>query len=120
MPYITKVYASPVQGQEDIMGPVHAMPRWLWAILTGPAAHYGTLLKHVEVTSDWGVVSKVLRFQQLEHHLLDICLQITHLEAEFRGVSQAQATSKGRLELAHLDFYVSDLHILATPKPRGG
>jgi hypothetical protein len=43
MPYVTKVYASPAQGQEDVMGPVHSMPEWLWAILMGPAAHYGTV-----------------------------------------------------------------------------
>jgi hypothetical protein len=74
MPYVTKVYALPAQGQEDVMGLVHSMPRWLWVILTGPAAHYNMLLKHVEVTGDWGVVREVLWFQQLEHHLLDIRL----------------------------------------------
>jgi hypothetical protein len=50
-PFVTEVYASPAAGQEDVMGPVHAMPGWLWSILTGPAAHYGKLLKHVEVTN---------------------------------------------------------------------
>jgi hypothetical protein len=69
-------------GQEDIMGPVHSLPGWLWSLLTRPTAHYGTLLKHVEVTNDWGMVGEVLQFQQLEHHLLDLCLQIAHLEAE--------------------------------------
>jgi hypothetical protein len=59
-PFITEVYASPVQGQEDIMGPVHSLPGWLWSLLTRPAAHYSTLLKHVKVTNDWGVVEKVL------------------------------------------------------------
>jgi hypothetical protein len=33
------------------------------------------------------VVGEVLRFQQLEHHLSDLRLQIAHHEAEFRGVS---------------------------------
>jgi hypothetical protein len=61
-PFVTEVYTSPAAGQEDVMGPVHAMPGWLWSILTGPAAHYGMLLKHVEVTNDWGVVGEVLRF----------------------------------------------------------
>jgi hypothetical protein len=51
-PFVTEVYASPAAGQEDVMGPVHAMPGWLWSLLTGPAAHYGTLLKHIEVTND--------------------------------------------------------------------
>jgi hypothetical protein len=59
------------------------------------------------------VVGEVLRFRQLEHHLSDLCLRITHHEAEFRGVSQAQATSKGRLELAHIDYYASDLRVLS-------
>jgi hypothetical protein len=70
------------------------------------------LLKHVEVTNDWGVVSEVLRFRQLKHHLCDLCLQIAHLEAETRGVLQAQSTSKGRLELTHLDYFASDLRVL--------
>jgi hypothetical protein len=59
-PFVTEVYAS--AGQEDILGPVHAMPGWLWSLLMGPAAHYGMLLKHVEVTNDWGMVEEVLRF----------------------------------------------------------
>jgi hypothetical protein len=86
-PFVTEVYASPAAGQEDVMGPIYAMPGWLWSILTGPATHYGTLLKHVEVTNDWGVVGEVLRFQQLEHHLSDLHLRIAHHKAEFRGVS---------------------------------
>jgi hypothetical protein len=59
-PFVTEVYASPAVGQEDVMGPVHTMPGWLWSILTGPATLYGTLLKHVEVINDWGVVGEVL------------------------------------------------------------
>jgi hypothetical protein len=117
-PFVTEVYASSATGQEDVVGPIHAMPRWLWSLLMGPAAHYGMLLKHVEVTNDWGLVGEVLQFRQLEHHLSDLRLQIAHHEAEFRGVSQAQATSKGRLELAHIDFYAVDLCILST-EPRG-
>jgi hypothetical protein len=117
-PFVTEVYASPTTGQEDVMGPIHAMPGWLWSLLTGPAAHYSMLLKHIKVTNDWGVVGEVLRFQQLEHHLLDLCLQIAHHEAEFRGVSQAQATSKGHLELAHINYYASDLRVLSS-EPRG-
>jgi hypothetical protein len=57
-----EVYASPAQGQEDVMGPIHALPGWLWSLLTEPATHYGTLLKHIKVTNDWRVVGKVLRF----------------------------------------------------------
>jgi hypothetical protein len=56
-PFVTEVYASLATGQEDVMGPVHTMPGWLWLLLTGPTTHYGTLLKHVEVTNDWGVTS---------------------------------------------------------------
>jgi hypothetical protein len=113
-PFVTEVYASPASGQEDILGPIHAMPGWLWSLLTGPAAHYGTLLKHIEVTNDWGMVGEVLWFQQLEHHLSDLCLQIAYHEAEFRGVSQAQATAKGRLEFTHIDYYVADLCVLSS------
>jgi hypothetical protein len=81
--FITEVYASPAQGQEDVIGPIHALPNWLLSLLIGPATHYGTLLKHVEAVNDWGVVDEVLRFWQLKHHLSDLCLQIAHLEAEF-------------------------------------
>jgi hypothetical protein len=28
----------------------------------GPATQYSMLLKHIEVTNDWGVVREVLRF----------------------------------------------------------
>jgi hypothetical protein len=119
-PFVTEVYASPATGQEDIIRPVHAMPGWLWSLLTGPAAHYGTLLKHVEVTNDWGVVGEVLRFQQLEHHLSDLRLRIAHHEAEFKGVSQAQAMVKGCLELTHIDYYASDLCVLSSLESRGG
>jgi hypothetical protein len=84
----------------------------------GPTTHYSTLLKHVEVTNDWGVVGEVLQFQQLEHHLSDLCLQIAHHEAEFQGVSQAQATAKGRLKLAHIDYYALDLRVLSS-EPQG-
>jgi hypothetical protein len=94
------------------------MPGWLWSLLTGPTTHYGTLLKHVEVTNDWGVVGEVLRFRQLKHHLSDLHLQIAHYEAEFRGVSQAQVASKGCLELTHIDYYASDLQVLSS-EPRG-
>jgi hypothetical protein len=73
-PFVTEVYASPAQGQEDIMGPVHALPSWLYSLLVEPTAHYGTLLKHVEAINDWGVVSEVLRFWQLEHYLSDLHL----------------------------------------------
>jgi hypothetical protein len=113
-PFVTEVYASPAAGQEDVLGPVHAMPGWLWLLLTGPATHYGMLLKHVEVTNDWGVVGEVLRFQQLKHHLSDLHLRIAHHEAEFKGVSQAQAAAKGRLELVHIDYYAADLRVLSS------
>jgi hypothetical protein len=66
------------------------------------------------------VVREVLRFQQLKHHLSDLRLRIAHHEAELKGVSQAQAASKGRLELAHIDYYASDLHVLSSSKFRGG
>jgi hypothetical protein len=59
-PFITKLYASPAMGQEDVMRPVHLLLRWLWGLLTGPAAHYGTLLKHVKAINNWGVVREVL------------------------------------------------------------
>jgi hypothetical protein len=119
-PFVTEVYASLAAGQKDVMGPVHTMPGWLWSLLMGPALHYGMLLKHIEVTNDWGVIGEVLRFRQLEHHLSDLHLRIAHHEAEFKGVSQAQATAKGRLELTHIDYYASDLHVLTTPESQGG
>jgi hypothetical protein len=119
-PFITEVYASPAQGQEDVIGPIHSLPGWLWSLLTRPAAHYGMLLKHIKVTNNWGVVGEVLQFRQLEHHLSDLHLRITHLEAEMRGVSQAQSASKGRLELTHIDFFASDLRVLSSPKSRIG
>jgi hypothetical protein len=28
-PFVTEVYASLAQGQEDVMGPVHSLPGWL-------------------------------------------------------------------------------------------
>ncbi|HEX3641283.1 MAG TPA: hypothetical protein VHV10_08335 [Ktedonobacteraceae bacterium] len=59
-PFVMEVYASPTVGQEDVMGPIHAMPKWLWLLLTGPTAQYGTLLKYIEVTNDWGVIGEVL------------------------------------------------------------
>jgi hypothetical protein len=59
-PFVIEVYASPAQGQEDVMGPIHALPNWLLLLLTGPAAHYGMLLKHVKAINDWGVIGKVL------------------------------------------------------------
>jgi hypothetical protein len=117
-PFVIEVYTFPAAGQEDVLGPIHAMPGWLWSLLTGPAAHYGTLLKHIKVTNDWGMVGEVLRFRQLEHHLSDLRLRIAHHEAEFRGVLQAQATAKGCLELAHINYYASDLRVLSS-EPRG-
>jgi hypothetical protein len=66
------------------------------------------------------MVSEVLQFRQLEHHLLDLCLQIAHLKAKFQGVSQAQSTMKGRLELAHLDYYMANLCVLSAPESCGG
>jgi hypothetical protein len=50
--FVTKVYTSPAKGQEDTMGPIHSLLSWLLALLTGPAAHYGMLLKHVEATNN--------------------------------------------------------------------
>jgi hypothetical protein len=47
-----EIYATLSKGEEDNMGPVHSLPHWLLAILTGPATHYGTLLKHVEATNN--------------------------------------------------------------------
>jgi hypothetical protein len=73
-PFVTKVYTSPAKGQEDTMGPIHSLPSWLLSLLTGPAAHYGTLFKHIEATNNWGVVGEVLRFRQLKHHLSDLHL----------------------------------------------
>jgi hypothetical protein len=120
-PFVTEVYASLAHKEgEDTMGPVHTLPNWLLSLLIGPAAHYSTLLKHVKAINNWGLVGEVLQFQQLEHHLLDLRLRIAHLEAKFQGVSQAQATSKGQLELGHLDYYAADLHILSAPKSHGG
>jgi hypothetical protein len=50
--FVTEVYASPAQGQEDVMEPVHTLPNWLLSLLIGLAAHYGTLLKHVKAIND--------------------------------------------------------------------
>jgi hypothetical protein len=66
------------------------------------------------------MVGEVLRFRQLEHHLCDLRLWIAHLEAECWGVSQAQSASKERLELAHLNYFTSDLHVLTGLESQGG
>jgi hypothetical protein len=116
-PFITEIYAVPVKGDEDNLGPVHSLPHWLLAILTRPATHYGTLLKQVEAINNWGVMGEVLQFQQLKHYTSDLCLRIAHLEAELRGVMQAQSTYKRRLELAHLKRPVANLHVLSTVEP---
>jgi hypothetical protein len=76
------------------------------------------LLKHVKAISNWRVVSKVLCFWQLKHHMSDLHLQINHLEAELQGVAQAQAACKEQLELAHLKYYTADLHVLSTTEPQ--
>jgi hypothetical protein len=54
-PFVTEVYASLATGQEDVLGPVHAMPGWLWSLLTGPATHYSTLLSMLKsrTTGGW-------------------------------------------------------------------
>jgi hypothetical protein len=73
-PFITEIYAAMAKGEEDNMGPVHSLPQWLLALLTGLATHYGMLLKHIEATNNWGVVGEVLCFHQLKHHLSDLHL----------------------------------------------
>jgi hypothetical protein len=51
-PFVTEIYVAPAKGDEDNLRPIHSLPYWLLGILTGPAAHYRMLLKHIEATSN--------------------------------------------------------------------
>jgi hypothetical protein len=52
--FVTEIYATLAKGDRDDnnLGPIHSLPHWLLAVLTGPAMHYRMLLKQVEAIED--------------------------------------------------------------------
>jgi hypothetical protein len=55
------------------------------------------------------VLAEIQCFHELEHSILNTQSRIDLLQAQLRGTKQAQNTSQGRLEAAHLDRTVSNL-----------
>jgi hypothetical protein len=85
------------------------MQPWLLKLLTGPTNHYNTLYKEAQKQVNWEVLAEIQHFRKLEHSILDTQSRIDLLQAQLRGTKQAQNTSQGCLEAAHLDRSTSNL-----------
>jgi hypothetical protein len=113
-PFVTEIYATPADSDEDNLGLISVLKPWLLELLKGPAVHFRMLLKYVKTHERWGMVGEVLWYRQLKHHSSDLHLHIEHLDAKLQGVRQAQMTSWGCLEMAHLERSAYDLQALTT------
>jgi hypothetical protein len=56
--FVTKIYASPATNDEENLGPVSMLKPWLLDLLSGPAIHFGALLKHIKSKDNWGWLGK--------------------------------------------------------------
>ncbi|KAF8489700.1 hypothetical protein F5888DRAFT_1808592 [Russula emetica] len=111
-PYIGKVYAE-CDGDDEDENHILSLPPWLLALLKGSASVYNTLAQEVRNNGDWPLQAEVSRFRELEISLLDVRLCIDHLQAEQRGMREAQESSRVRLEMARLDRKVSNLRAMS-------
>jgi len=113
-PFISEIHTERHEDDEHDPGPIYPLPAWTIELLTGPAASYGVLLKDAEQNHEWGLIAEVMRYREYEHQCNDLRACISLFETKLRGVSQAQATSGGRLELVQLDQRVSELRTITS------
>src|ERR1700678_4352604 len=116
-PYIAEVYAE-CDGDDEDDNIILPLPIWLLSLLKGSASMYGRLVQEVWNNGDWPLQAEVSRFRELEISLLDIKIRIDHLQAEQRGIREAQEASRARLELGRLDHKVSNLRTVGVPDTR--
>jgi hypothetical protein len=111
-PHIAKVYAE-CDGDDDDENPVLPMPPWVLALFKGSTTMYAALTQQTREKGDWPLQAKVARYRELEVSLVNTKLRIEHLQAERRGMQEAQEASCAHLELARLDRKVSNLRTMA-------
>jgi len=116
-PYVAEVYAERDIDSED-KDVVLPLQPWLLALLKGSSSVYSMLVQEVRDNGDWPLQAEVARFRELEISLLDIKLRIDHLQAEQRGMREAQEASRARLELARLGSKTGNLRMMGRPEQR--
>jgi hypothetical protein len=115
-PWIQQIYAHPYDnGDGNYM--VMPTPYWLLELLKGPAVAYSMLEKAVREDGDWGLLSDVRMYRELEHHHADKQLQVNLLQTQLKGLKQSQDAALRQLEMARLEQRVS---ILRTLQPGHG
>ena len=111
-PHIGEVYAIFPGADDSDDNPILPMQPWLHELFKGPTNNYNTLYKEVQRTSNWETQAEVQRFREYEHSACDIQRRIEFLQAELRGVKQAQDATQGRLEGVRLDRLAANLRTL--------
>src|ERR1700678_838816 len=116
-PFIAEVYAE-CDGDDEEDNIILPLPPWLLALLKGSSSVYSMLNQEVRNNGECALQAEVARFRELEISLLDIKLRIDHLQAEQRGMREAQEASRARLELGRLDRKVGNLRMSARTDQR--
>ena len=110
-PWIQRIHAHPYDdGNDDYV--VMPTPYWLLELLKGPAVAYSTLEKAVREDGDWGLLSDVRMYCELEHHHANKQLQVNLLQTQLKGLKQSQDAALCQLEMARLEQQVSILRTL--------
>jgi len=103
--HVCEVYASPKYTAD----PAEPLPHWIHKTLQGPAPGYAALLDAVKATDDWGLEADVIRFRQLDEHVIAYKAQLDHTHGELKSTIIAQDQCRGQLECARLPEWISHL-----------
>src|SRR6266403_979586 len=103
--HVCEVYASPKYTAD----PAEPLPHWIHKTLQGPAPGYAALLDAVKATDDWGLEADVIRFRQLDEHVIAYKAQLDHTHGELKSTIIAQDQCRGRLECTRLSERISHL-----------
>src|SRR5712675_2414535 len=107
-PFICDIYACLQGANNSDEDPILPMQPWLLELLTSPTNNYNTLYKEAQKRVNWETLAEIQRFRELEHSINDTQCRIDFLQAQIRGVKQAQNASQGRLEATRLDRTIAN------------
>ena len=115
-PFITEPYATPSYNYEE---PAMPLPFWYMHLLNGPSTKFAALRKATAAEDDWGLLGEILRYRELNDHIILRQNQLHILEQEIEALQENHEMSQFRLEGARAHRRVSHLQRMSVQEHGG-
>jgi len=115
-PFITEPYATPSYNYEDLATP---LPFWYMHLLNGPSTKFAALREATAAEDDWGLFGEVLRYRELNDHIILCQNQLHVLEQEIEALRENREMSQFQLEGARAHRRVSHLQRMSVQEHGG-